>query len=521
MALIIGNDDANIIYDTVGNDSIEARGGDDIVHHSYGEDSADGGLGDDILYIDWSNVSQNAYLYTYSVTYAYVDNGTGGDFASSTRRVDHYAFEHVDAVFGAGDDRIEGVFNSRDKLDGGAGIDLWIDSFSGFAGPLVIDMALASSADFHKLADFTKLRNIEAATLYLGSGNDRFSDHGAYDDVIRGQAGDDIIATSGGRDDHDGGAGIDTLVVDWSDATDNAYFYTYSATYGYVDDGVGGGFGNATRRVDFYAFERFDVQLGAGEDFAEGGANDDILRGGADKDDLRGRAGNDLLDGEGGKDLLRGEAGNDTLLGGVGDDTLIGGDGADALDGGDGIDTADYSGSASGVIARLDATSTGGTAEGDTMTGIENLIGSAFADTLKGNDVDNLLESGNGDDLLRGNGGRDIMLGGLGDDILFGGSGRDKLYGEAGDDTLVGGRGTDKFFYDDSLDEITDFVNDVDSIRLDGAALGIVGLTVEDVLGSMATVVGGNVEIAFGTYDILTVLNLTDINALSDDVFIF
>jgi Ca2+-binding RTX toxin-like protein len=86
---------------------------------------------------------------------------------------------------------------------------------------------------------------------------------------------------------------------------------------------------------------------------------------------------------------LDGGAGNDTLQGGAGNDTLIGGAGNDVLNGGTGIDTADYSGSSAGVTVAVaqsfSITGSGGDAQGDSVSGtIENLIGSAFNDTLIG-----------------------------------------------------------------------------------------------------------------------------------------
>ena len=62
-----------------------------------------------------------------------------------------------------------------------------------------------------------------------------------------------------------------------------------------------------------------------------------------------------------------------------GNDTLIGG--ADTLDGGDGTDTASYEGSSAAVTVSLvaGATNTGGDAEGDTLSNIENLTGSENA----------------------------------------------------------------------------------------------------------------------------------------------
>ena len=58
-------------------------------------------------------------------------------------------------------------------------------------------------------------------------------------------------------------------------------------------------------------------------------------------------------------------------------------------------------------------------------TVIENLIGSAFGDTLFGNDVSNSISGGFGNDTIDGGAGADTLIGGQGDDSLVGGSGLD------------------------------------------------------------------------------------------------
>ena len=82
----------------------------------------------------------------------------------------------------------------------------------------------------------------------------------------------------------------------------------------------------------------------------------------------------DSLAGDDGGNALRARLGDDTLDGREGDDVLEGGAGADMLDGGAGVDTADYTFSDAGVTVNLaTAAAVGGQAEGDTLTGIENL----------------------------------------------------------------------------------------------------------------------------------------------------
>ncbi|MDH3603328.1 MAG: hypothetical protein OEU26_27255, partial [Candidatus Tectomicrobia bacterium] len=104
-------------------------------------------------------------------------------------------------------------------------------------------------------------------------------------------------------------------------------------------------------------------------------------------------------------------SGDDVLNGGDGNDTLVGGAGADTLDGGAGTDTADYSSSNAAVNVNLDtSTFTGGDAEGDTFTSIENVTGSSHADMLTGDANANILSGGGGNDTLSGGDGSDIFI---------------------------------------------------------------------------------------------------------------
>lgn len=139
-------------------------------------------------------------------------------------------------------------------------------------------------------------------------------------------------------------------------------------------------------------------------------------------------------------DQLIGDAGSNTLLGADGNDFLTGGVGVDSLDGGTGIDTASYAGSAS-VTVDLSATGaqSGGDAEGDTLTNIENLIGSSNNDTLEGGVGDNVLTGGDGNDSLIGGADNDTLIGGLGTDVLSGGDGNDILIASGGDMIHSGG----------------------------------------------------------------------------------
>ena len=172
----------------------------------------------------------------------------------------------------------------------------------------------------------------------------------------------------------------------------------------------------------------------------------------SDENDLVvGTAAAEAFNGGAGNDSFRGLGGDDTLNGGVGNDNLTGGAGADILDGGDGVDQAYYTESTEAVTINL-ATGevSGGEAEGDRLTAIENLSGSAFADTLTGDNGANVISGNSGNDRLNGLGGDDNFFGGLGDDTLIGGAGNDTLAGGLGDDSLDGGDGVDTADYSNS-----------------------------------------------------------------------
>jgi Ca2+-binding RTX toxin-like protein len=130
---------------------------------------------------------------------------------------------------------------------------------------------------------------------------------------------------------------------------------------------------------------------------------------------INGTAAADVINGLGGNDIINGLGGNDRVCGGGGDDTLEGGVGSDILDGGAGSDLARFSSSTAAVTVNL-GTGTATGAGTDTLTTVESVAGSDFADTLIGDARANALS---------GRGGNDLLDGGAGNDILDGGSGLD------------------------------------------------------------------------------------------------
>ncbi|MGE0241312.1 MAG: calcium-binding protein [Parvibaculaceae bacterium] len=160
----------------------------------------------------------------------------------------------------------------------------------------------------------------------------------------------------------------------------------------------------------------------------------------------------DLISGLGGDDFIVGNGGADRLLGNDGDDAFVPGLGKDQVWGGfraydSGNDTVNYSGYAGAVFVDL-ALGYGylqslGNNDRDTLHGIENAVGSAYDDELRGDGGANVLSGRAGNDGLFGGGGNDRLFGGDGNDNLHGDAGSDDLRGDAGDDLIFGGAGID------------------------------------------------------------------------------
>ncbi len=341
-----------------------------------------------------------------------------------------------------------------------------------------------------------------------GDGNDTlYGGFGA--DTLHGDAGNDIVFGGVGADAMFGGTGIDTL--NYSD--DPAGVSVNLAT------GIGSG---GTAAGD--TFEGFENVIGgAGNDALTGDGLANALTGGAGDDTLDGGGGNDTLDGGSGNDLLTGGAGSDTLDGGSGNDTLSGGAGADVMNGGAGIDTLDYSASAAGVAVRLwNLTASGGDAQGDVISGIENLIGSALNDTLNGDNGANELTGGLGNDFLFAVSGNDLVYGGDGNDTIHGGAGNDTIDGGAGDDRMFGDGGADTFIFatGHGQDRIVDFSAAHDRLELSSGL--VEGLTSgADVLAEYASVVGGNVVLDFGDGNSITLQGVNSLAGLDTRIDIF
>jgi subtilisin family serine protease len=187
-------------------------------------------------------------------------------------------------------------------------------------------------------------------------------------------------------------------------------------------------------------------------------------------DSLVGTGGDDVIAGLGGQDTINGGGGNDRICGGSGNDSLRGAAGADSLNGDDGVDTLDYSSAPSAIGASMETHTAWGGEGSDSFTGMENLTGSGFADTVVADAGPNVLSGGDGNDTLRGGAGNDTLAGGNGFDIAdYNGAGGSVTATLAG--SATGGAGSD------SLSGFESIVGSpfADTITGDGFANTLVG----------------------------------------------
>jgi Ca2+-binding RTX toxin-like protein len=326
-----------------------------------------------------------------------------------------FGYGNNDSLIGGdGNDQLIGG-DGADFLDGGAGKDTanYTDSDVGITVNLASGTGSGGAAAGDTLVSIEDITGSWHNDLLIGDANANHLQGTNGNDTLEGRGGNDRLDGGGGADHLDGGSGIDWA---WYSGSDSAVVVSLAT-------GIGS--------------------------WAE--ASGDTLEG---IENVFGSQYNDLLIGDTQINELSGDAGNDTLKG-------FGG--ADVLNGGLGLDTASYDESPAGVVVSLLTNSaSGGHAQGDALSGIENLTGSAHADNLQGSNGDNVLRGQNGNDTLKGFGGGDTLYGGIGDDYLAGLDGNDTLWGENGHDTLNGGTGVDTMrggtgndtYYVDQYDDV-------------------------------------------------------------------
>ncbi len=482
---LIGDAGADSLLGGIGNDTLLGGTGTDTLDGGTGNDSMEGGADNDLYVVDslldviteqlnggrdtirtalntindFSNYANvDDVIYTGAATFTFTGNGENNAISGGGLGDTLSGANGADNLFGlGGNDNLTGG-NGTDTLDGGAGNDTMDggedgDTYIVDATGDVVTEAGASGVDEIRttLATYSinTIANIEnltytGAAAFNGTGNASANTiiGAALGDTLNGGVGDDSLVGNAGNDSLSGGVDNDTLVGGLGNDTlqggnganvarfmgsFSQYLITLTTLGFVVTDTVANRDG-----VDTI----LDVSLSGPRsvqtlEFANGGNVQTVLvseilgqatQGGATSNDtFLGSDNIDRYDGFGGNDTVEGGLGGDELIGGAGTDTLV------------------YTNSAAGITITLNSAAAtsgiGGDAQGDLVSGFENVRGSSYEDSITGDTQANSLVGNDGDDTLIGGGGNDTLNGGDGNDVLNGGAGADSLVGGSGIDT--------------------------------------------------------------------------------------
>lgn len=281
-------------------------------------------------------------------------------------------------------------------------------------------------------------------------------------DTLVGSSGNDTLDGDLGADTMTGGDGNDIYVVDNAfDSVEETN--TSTAQIDTVQASVSWTLGANLENLVLTGVSEIDGTGNERRNFITGNAADNVLDGAAGADSMSGGDGDDTYyvdnvddtaietnsnEVPGGVDNVHSSLAAYTLgsnvenlyvdsagaangTGNALDNTLFAGAGNNVLDGRDGNDTVSFERALAGVTVNLSTSAQQNTAGSglDTLKFLENVTGSANADSLSGNSAANILN------------------GGAGNDTLVGGSGDDRLIGGAGTDNLTGGTGADTYAF--------------------------------------------------------------------------
>lgn len=359
-------------------DSLTGGAGADVINAGDGGDFLSGGPDGDTVHGDGGD-----------------DSVAGGDFTNDPAGAGDLLFGDGGEDFLTDQDSPPGIADA-DVLNGGPGRD-YVGSY--FSRSASVTINLATGTGNGVAGENDTLTSIEDTAG--GSGNDVITGSAASND-LEGDLGTDTILGGAGDDFIFGGGGNDPLL-----------------------DGQGN------------------------RDFVSGEGGDDTVRGGDGEDTVRGSEGTDAVHGDGADDIVAGGGGpGDQLFGEDGDDDLMDEDDegeidADSLDGGLGTDQVlsyvrgdDDELPVPVTINLATGIGNGATGENDTLTSIENAVGSLGDDTIVGSSAANDLHGRGGTDTIDSGAGSDAVFGGGAADILTGGTERDELRGDGGADIL-------------------------------------------------------------------------------------
>ena len=454
--VLTGTDDVNVgnsLWGLAGNDVLSGREGEDMLYGGAGDDSLSGGDEDDTL-----------------------EGGPGADELTGGLGNDTASY----AGSGMG---VTVRLHSSQAMGGDAEGDTWGDTVTvEYTEPAEdpddppVDME-------ETVPDIVNLTGSHLADVLAGDSRDNtisgnggddkiYGGPGGGDDMLHGGRGDDMVFGGRGDDTLSGGMGDDMLhggagADDFFGGSGNDMIYA-----DLDDDVIDGGENPPGHRgdMDTVSFERL-VDEGVGAEGDTDGDTNAFLLGGPNVEYNPEEGEYGIFDrtnpeaitfaaDETGIDAVNierviGSEDADFITGAAhvgtpgsagymtSPEEIEGGDGGDTLIGGDGPgDTVSYESSDRRVRVELGdgsdgadgSSNSGGHANGDTISGFENIKGSAYGDVLTALDG----TAGATGSTLWGLGGDDNLFGGLGNDTIEGGAGADEMNGgthaDRGDD---------------------------------------------------------------------------------------
>jgi Ca2+-binding RTX toxin-like protein len=435
---VIGSTHGDTITGSSGNNSITGGSGNDLFYVTIGNDTFAGGGGTDTL--SYTNIGSAVALH--------LDTGISTDASSNTDAFSGIASfvgtNHGDTIYGStGNDSVLGGSGSNifyaslgnDTLNGGAGTNTI--NFVNATTAVTIDLTAGTASGWgtDTLSNFTKVVGSNFGDTITGS---------TGSDSITGGSGSDLIIATLGSDTLSGGGGVNTLSFVNATAASTINLTTGTTT-GWVNDAIS----NFTKVIGSNFGDT--ITGSTGNNSITGGTGNDLFYVTGGNDTFVGGTGTDTLSytnmgtaitlhldtgvstdgtntdsfsgitsfvGSSHNDTVYGSTGNDSVLGGSGNNLYYASLGNDTFNGGvGGTNTINFVNATSAVTANL----TTGTATGwgaDTLSNIQNIVGSNFGDTLTGSTGNNSITGGTGADLIYATLGLDTLSGGAGTNTL-------------------------------------------------------------------------------------------------------
>ena len=411
---LFGKDGPDKLYGGAGDDTLDGGDENDTLEGGYGADTLYGGLGADTASYARSMMGVTVRLHSAQAMGGDAEGDVWGDMVTVPYTVP-----------------------AEDERDPPVELEETVPDIVHLTGSPMADLLAGDSRD---------------NTIKGNGGDDKiYGGPGGGDDDLQGDMGNDVLFGGRGNDTLDGGMGNDILhggpgEDDLMGGPGNDMIYAD------LDDGViDGGEDINGMDIDTLSFARLvDEAVGvAATPFTLGteainierviGTGEDDFITGADVVGAPGDANYAPMPEE-----IEGGDGGDTLIGGAGSGDTVSYESSDRrvrVDLGDGS-----------TDAATGSSNSGGHATGDTISGFENIRGSAHGDVLtaiSSTVADAAGAAGETGSTLWGLGGDDTLVGGFGNDTIEGGAGADEMDGgtQAGRDDLTPNTQTNTLSY--------------------------------------------------------------------------